>query len=458
MSSVARLQVVCAWQRRLLGYRLLAPRDSLWVGPSKRADFACPQFEAAPPALRLCRPARGGGFVLRLAPGMTGHIESQSRGKLDVQQLLAEPVVKRFGNPRLRDVELWPGDAAVIYVADSNLRFQLAFVDPPEILPRPTPRDGNPFFYRVLGSTAVVLGVAVALLMILGPTQVPDSAISEERFAKVLEPELLNPKVQQAREQVKKHGEKRKQDKQAAESKRAKDKQGRLGRQDAKGETTLPKGEKDILRDKVANTGVLALLGKAKAGGSGLGKLLNDDNANDLDQAVTGLAGAQLAVGKGEGGLGTAGTGLGGGGTGFGNIQGSGNLAVGAGRGKGRSGPGLGTGKEKAVSVGLSTGSPDADGGLTKDQINRVVMAHKAALKYCYEKELQRKPSLEGKVELFWVIDAGGEVQKVKVAASTMSDAEVESCMQRQVKNWRFPKATAPTIVSRYPFLFKGGA
>lgn len=389
---------------------------------------------------------------------MQGHVQNASRGTRDVAEILAEPSTRRFGNSAVRDVELLPGDSALIEIPRSGLRLQLSFADPPEPVGRPSSREGNPFFYKALGTTSVSLGAIVALLLILGPSAKVDEQISQERFAKIIEPELLNPKVQQARDKAKEQGQKRRRAKEAAASKRARDKEGRLGRQDAQGETSLPKGEKDVLREKVANTGVLSLLGKAKAGGSGLGRLLDEAQDDDLDQAVTGLVGAPVAAGKGAGGLGSAGTGLGGGGTGFGNIQGSGDLAVGAGRGRGRKGPGLGSGKEKAVSIGLSTGNPDADGGLTKEQINRVVMAHKAALKYCYEKELQRKPSLEGKVELFWVIGASGDVERVKVATSTMSDAEVESCMQRQVKNWRFPKSTAPTIVQRYPFLFKGGA
>lgn len=456
MNGHMRLQVVCGWQRRLLGYHLLGPRDHFTIGPSKRADFACAGFGGAPQRLVLCRPSRG-GFTLRLAPGMAGFIEKNGFGRTDVAQVLAEPAASRWSRGPLRELELSPGDNAIIEVPASRLRFQITFVEPPEELSRPSPVDRNPFFVRTLAATATVLGALVAALIVFGPQQPANVGISEERFARIVEPELLNPHVQRAREEAKQQGQKRR-DKQAAQSKRAKDKEGRLGRQEARGETTLPKGEKDVLREKVANTGVLSVLGRAKAGGTGLGKLLDEEDTGELEQAVTGLAGAQVAVGKGVGGLGAAGTGLGGGGTGFGNVQGSGELAVGAGRGRGRRGSGLGAGKEKDVAVGLSTGNPDADGGLSKEQVNRVVMSHKAALKYCYEKELQRKPNLEGKVELYWVIGSDGDVERVKVTTSTMADAEVESCMQRQVKNWRFPKATAPTIVSRYPFFFKGGA
>jgi hypothetical protein len=152
-----------------------------------------------------------------------------------------------------------------------------------------------------------------------------------------------------------------------------------------------------------------------------------------------------------------AGTGLGGGGTGFGRIQGSGNLDVGAGRGRGRKGPGLGRGREKEVQVGLETGTAEAAGGLTRDQINRVVKAHAAAIRYCYEKELQRQPSLSGKIALYWVIRPNGSVDRSRVATTTMGSRAVEGCMERQVRNWQFPRSDTETIVQSYPFFFKGG-
>jgi hypothetical protein len=207
----------------------------------------------------------------------------------------------------------------------------------------------------------------------------------------------------------------------------------------------------------VAKTGLLAALGTARAPGSGLGRLLDTTDRADMDQAMNGLAGATLVAGRGEGGLGVAGTGLGGGGTGFGRIQGSGNLDVGAGRGRGRKGPGLGRGREKELQVGMETGTAQAEGGLTRDQINRVVRAHAAAIRYCYEKELQRQPSLSGKIELYWVIRANGTVDRTRVAATTMASRAVEGCMERQVKNWQFPRSDSETIVQSYPFFFKGG-
>src|SRR4029078_2753851 len=102
-------------------------------------------------------------------------------------------------------------------------------------------------------------------------------------------------------------------------------------------------------------------------------------------------------------------------------------------------------------------GGRDGDVSLTKKQCYKVVMAHQAAVKYCYEKELQHKSGLSGGVDIFWVIQPDGTVSKASVKGTTLGDASVEGCILRQVKQWQFPKAPGQTIVGRYPFIFKGG-
>jgi outer membrane biosynthesis protein TonB len=283
--------------------------------------------------------------------------------------------------------------------------------------------------------------------------------VHETVVRKVVTPAFTPPKPEAKPRDELPEKARRKQEKEAAMSKRARDAEGRLGRADADNrDTVLPKGREDVLRAKVAKTGILAALGSARAPGSGLGRLFDTKSSAEMEQAMNGLAGAQLVAGRGAGGLGNAGTGLGGGGVGLGRIQGSGELDVGAGRGRGRKGPGLGRGKEREVSAGMETGSPTAEGGLTREQVTRVVRAHAAAVKYCYEKELQRQPSLSGKIEVYWVIRPNGSVDRAKIASSTVGSREVEGCIERQVRNWQFPRSDADTIVQSFPFFFKGGA
>ena len=254
---------------------------------------------------------------------------------------------------------------------------------------------------------------------------------------------------------------KKKDDEEAKEEsgqmKKAKDEKGKLGRHDSPSkDTVITKGEKDILRDKVSKVGLLGLIGKERPQGSGLAKLFAEER--DVEQAVAGMQGAPMVAGRGSGGLSPTGSGLGGGGTGLGHLYGAGEIDTGgrASRGRGR-GPTLASRKEREVKLDIAAVNIDEGGGLTKEQVARVVRAHQNAIKFCYEKELQRKPALGGKIEVYWVIVPDGSVEKSKIAVTTMDDGAVEGCIARQVKQWVFPKSDGRTVVQSYPFLFKGG-
>jgi outer membrane biosynthesis protein TonB len=337
-----------------------------------------------------------------------------------------------------------------------DLRVEIRWVDPPEAVPRPRVQD--PDMVQTMVGTSIVLGMFAALLTLMWEKEPPRPplALSPDRITKIEAPEALEFQKKEVAKHEKEKAEEKSKEKEG-QTKRAKDKAGKLGRTDAtQKDTIIPKGKEDILREKVQKIGILSIIGKDKAPGSGLSKLFAQNN--DVEQAVAGMAGAKLAVGRGAGGLSTSGSGPGGGGTGYGHIYGAGNLDTGGHGNKGHGrGPKLAERGEHEVSVGMGNGGGDTDGSLSKEQIMKVVKAHMAGVKYCYEKELQHKTSLAGGVDIFWLILPDGTVQKASLKGSTMSDPAVEGCILRQVKQWQFPKAPGQTIVTRFPFVFKGG-
>jgi hypothetical protein len=436
------LQVAMIWRGQILGYRLLSRRRKITLGPSKRATFVTPPLEGQQKFL-LLQPRRD-GYVL--------HLASELRGELTVGG-----TAMSVADVASRDVDLARGDKAKLVFTDgSDLRIELRWVDPPDYIPRPRFRD--PHMVQITMGTAIVLGALSILLTLLWEKTEPKPplALDANRVAKIEVPEAIEFEKKEIRKAKEEEAEKSKE--KEGQTKRAKEKAGRIGRNDATPkDTIIPKGKEDILRDKVQKVGILSIIGREKAPGSGLSKLFAQ--SNDVEQAMAGMAGAKMVVGHGAGGLTTSGSGSGGGGTGYGHIYGAGNLDTG-GRGThghGR-GPKLAERGEHEVSVGLGTGGGEADGSLSKEQINKVVRAHLAGVKYCYEKELQHKASLSGGVDIFWVIQPDGTVSKANVKQSAMNDAAVEGCIVRQVKQWQFPKAPGQTIVGRYPFIFKGGS
>lgn len=161
-------------------------------------------------------------------------------------------------------------------------------------------------------------------------------------------------------------------------------------------------------------------------------------------------------------GLGMTGSGRGGGGTNTGGF-GVGNFGT-AGRGGGGSGGrdyGKGEGKLGDKAIGqpkLKPGNPDVSGSLDRKIIQKVVNQHKREIKACYEKELQKKKGLHGKIVIQWIIDASGNVASATVQSNSMDDKNVASCLTTSIKHWRFPAPKGGGMVKvSYPFVFEVG-
>ncbi len=167
----------------------------------------------------------------------------------------------------------------------------------------------------------------------------------------------------------------------------------------------------------------------------GLGEVLEGDTGKEIQNALRSINTTASALGGPEG-----------------------DLVVGGSAGDGASGKGSADGGAYGApgeaNTAVSTGAPAAQGGLSPEQIRRVVVAHTGALRACYESEAQKTPSLKGGVTVQWAIDRSGAVTAASVASTTLGNPRVEGCVVRQVKSWHFPASLAPTTVAGYPFKF----
>lgn len=126
------------------------------------------------------------------------------------------------------------------------------------------------------------------------------------------------------------------------------------------------------------------------------------------------------------------------------------------GRGTGYTGYGTG-GLGGKGSTKVDVGGQDAafTGSIDKEAIRRVILAHKAEIRFCYDKELQKNPGLAGKISIGWNITESGSVQNASVETNEMGNAKVANCIVRQLKTWGFPQAP-PDVLAHvtYPFVF----
>jgi metallo-beta-lactamase class B len=107
----------------------------------------------------------------------------------------------------------------------------------------------------------------------------------------------------------------------------------------------------------------------------------------------------------------------------------------------------------------LAPGGAPVQGSLDKEIIRRIIRRHIDEVKYCYEQELTKKPSLFGQIMVRFTIAASGQVIVSALQSSTMGNGRVENCTVQAVRRWQFPKPLGGGIVIiSYPFVLTPGA
>jgi hypothetical protein len=431
------LRVALVFGDTVLREHTVADRARFSIGHDPRSDFV---LSTVLPAARRFRARKGRRDLLR--DGRL-QLDDDLGGKLWISGV--PRAIEELRAAGASEVPLGPEDWGVVHLRHAPwIRIVVQRVRG-EVLP-PLPRDDSS---RPLWLAILVSAFAFGLLMLIAVInhEPPPEKLSldevDERFARVMfnQPQEDPPPSEDVPKEV---------SEEKSESvkgrKRHKGPEGTLGRPDLPGETTIrPKGP---ATGDLGSKGVVKHL-DALAQTGAVGDLL------DLGDRTGGFPDGEIIIGGGNYGTGTRGGGQGGGGEGEGELLGTSDVDVGgAGSGTRRGGkPAASAPKERKVEV--KTGSPSVSGQLSPELINKVVRSHKAQIKYCYEKQLTRFPSLSGKVTLTWVIGMDGGVKSGKVKSSTLGNSDVESCMVRAVKGWTFPKPQGGVVsVDAYPFIF----
>ncbi len=190
-------------------------------------------------------------------------------------------------------------------------------------------------------------------------------------------------------------------------------------------------GKNNELSKETAGAGELAGLANSSTGKSGL----NESRSGN---------GLGTIYDTGRGGNGTA-------------AVGRPDVKGGNGRGTGNNGYGSGGmgGNRQGVKIQPGGTEESFSGTIDREAIRRVIQANLKAIKACYEKQLNRRPDLFGKLVIEWDIGDGGRVIRARVKSTELSDSEVGSCVVNHLKTWTFP--TPPTnneVTVSFPFFF----
>jgi TonB family protein len=450
MSSAHRpLRVAMVWNQTVQAEHVLEAPQAVVLGYGKDALFPLPEAQAARGDITLLTPIEG-GYSLTLPPDARGALWIAGQRR-EVRDLVVSTPTLTVG----------PSDYGVVSLGSASYFFQ-------QVAPAPAPKRA---WLSLDGDSAASFGlslfvhVCLLILMLLAQREFPRDESLElppelvERFLVTRPPdEPPEPELKHKGDKLDEGGMRQKDE---GGGKKQRDKEGKVGKRDDKAKAPEIAGEsRGEIAAKVRGMGLLGAL----SGGNALRDALDVANVGSI---LSGLSSARTDLGGGSGGRGLRGVNAGGGGDAASGLLGGGGLGTGlgsgagagGGRGKGGAGGrgnGAGTGRAEAK-VELQPGTPQVSGYLSAEQINRVVRANQAALRYCYETEVQRQRSLRGKVVVQWRVNTSGAVSTARVASSTLNSASVEGCILRQVKKWRFPKPDGGEVAVMYPFIFGVG-
>lgn len=142
---------------------------------------------------------------------------------------------------------------------------------------------------------------------------------------------------------------------------------------------------------------------------------------------------------------------------------GTGNRPQGAGGygTKGKGGGQAGYGKQTLVGSAESyfepvTSETWVQGGLDPNEIAAVIQRHESEIRACYERGLQTKPNLSGRLAMKFLIGANGRVTTASISNSSLRHPGVENCIQARLVSWAFPRPEGGvTVKVNYPFILR---
>ncbi len=106
----------------------------------------------------------------------------------------------------------------------------------------------------------------------------------------------------------------------------------------------------------------------------------------------------------------------------------------------------------------IRQGTTTVNGRLPPEVIQRIVRQNFGRFRLCYEQGLRADPKLAGTVATKFVIDTTGAVSSAaRDSSTTLTDANVVSCITRAFGNLSFPQPEGGIVVVTYPVILEPG-
>ncbi|MCB9671756.1 MAG: AgmX/PglI C-terminal domain-containing protein [Alphaproteobacteria bacterium] len=449
-SKVLRIAII--QDRKIKQERLIKAGESVRIGDDpKKNTFVIPKNNVTGSSFVLFQ-SDGSNYSLRFNDQF-GAKSKVSTGGLaaKLSNLLNDSSVNREGDVAV--LPLTPSDRGKLDIDGTFILFQ--FVAPPPVKAvKPIkamdfrPRlleDDDPVF---LGFLAIWSALALVLTVWVWNSEKPEYSLDElpDRFAKLA---LPPPKVEEPPEPLEDPNEvdetlesPDKTKAEAAEPEPSKAKKNDVDEDPGKQAKNLQDTKDNLEKSSKLLAKILATTGDNSRG-------MVADMWSDEDK---GLANIDKALAEKSGGLTTDANDPGireGAGGGTGEAATIGDLAAtGAG---GTSGVGGGPAVKVEGSVSMGNGSVSEEIG-DSGKVKNTVRRYAGQMKYCYEQQLKKNSSLEGRVELGWSVYEG-KVESVYVVSNGTGDDELSKCMMSKLKKWKFDGDIEGDV--QWPFVFR---
>lgn len=413
------------WGEQRLHSEVIKPGNRAFtVGAAAGVDFPCAEVAGAE---RFTLVPQGEPHTVRFARGMNGTLWRGEAGQ-SLQAAAEAGQAERDGDGWA--IELGPRDAVVLELGG------IAVEAVPVAVPKPVKTDPlDAIDLRMLNVLAVVVvlcGAAVVSAVTNGSDDeyADDSAPQTKLLVRYLTPPKPAPASAPAV---------------ATREKLTPSKAGEAPKQKVVEKASASKGQDPRQ--------IAQQLGQFMSG------LFKSGQSDPLGVAIGGLKNAAVAA-NGNHGLGLKGDADGGGGGELIGLVGIHRPGRGFGPGQSPDGAGI---LCKAGQSCKAKPSPEVIGtsevtviGMDKELIRQVIARHKSEVRYCYELELTKNPSLQGKTAVRFLISGSGAVTASSVVESTVRSDELSRCVEGRVRTWQFPKPPGGgTVTVTYPFVFR---
>jgi TonB family protein len=445
--KVLRIGVISAG--KIVEERIIRKRETVTVGSSEKNHFVLPGTRIGPRFEMFV--LRGQDYFLQFTDEMDGRVSTPA-GVQDFRTLRQSGQAKKQGATWL--FPLSDQSRGKVTVGEATLLFQ--FVTPPPVRPKPqlpaAARGGwvknIDWLYAAFVMFSYVLHFGVVIW-----TQYQDWPVESgwesvpDRYAEFIMEDVPQPQQEQVQQ-----GQGDEEPTKDEETKQEPTKHAKAGPVDAEAAARAAAERRARLTEQMARLGINQVITSLTGEGGVMADVLRGGSVGgDLDDIMAQVRGVGVQSGEGGGALRAAG----GGGDGAGSVAGLDGLRAAGGDANvdgGQAAP------ERQIRGRVRSTGGDAIGGsgvLDAGEVRHVINSRIAAIKMCYERQLRRNPTLEGRITIQFTIGGAGTVTSASATENTLGDAEVGSCVASTFRRFRFTPPEGGSVTFSFPFVFQ---